>query len=91
MATIAKAKFGETHVEVEQENWDVLSVFLSSASQWRKEYAGMDGRLVYHGLDYSSVHVVMQMLGYTGDKAREIFFDLQFLEATALPLLNKVK
>jgi hypothetical protein len=51
----------------------------------------MDGRLVYHGLDYSAVDIVIRMQGFRGKKARDIFHDIQILEATALPILNKVR
>lgn len=77
------------HIEVEEENWDTLLIFLALGTQWRKQYAGMDGTLVYLGLDYPGLEVVIRMNGFKGKKAREIFDGIQLMESVALPLLNK--
>ncbi|MGI9143227.1 MAG: DUF1799 domain-containing protein [Fluviibacter sp.] len=66
-------------------------VFLVCQTQWRKEFAGMGGELIYHGLDYPGVAVVIRMQGHRGQDAKDIFAGLQTMETAALPLLNKRK
>lgn len=63
-------------------------VFLSCQTQWNKVFAGMDGTLIWHGLNYQAVESVMRMMGHW-KKAGELFEGLRLMEATALPLLNK--
>lgn len=79
----------ETDFEIERENWDTLLVFLACSTQWRKEFAGMSGELIYHGLDYPATSVVIRMMGHRGQDARDIFAGVQMMEVAALPLLNK--
>ena len=81
----------DTDFEVEPDNWDTLMVFLSCQTQWHKEFAGMDGTLIWHGLNYPGISVVIRMQGYRGQDAKDIFAGLQMMEAAALPLLNKRK
>lgn len=64
-------------------------VFLSCQTQWKREFAGMSGELVWQGMDYSGVAVVVRMMGYRGAKVSEVFADLQIMEAAALSALNK--
>lgn len=75
--------------EVEPENWDALLVFLGCQTQWQREFAGMDGTLIWKGLNYQGVAVVIQMQGHKGQKAQGIFRDVQVMEQAALPILNK--
>lgn len=76
---------------VEKDNWKTLLVFLACQTQWKRDFVGMDGTLVWKGLDYPGIAVVIRMQGYRGQEAREIFDGLQVMEAAALPLLNKPK
>lgn len=64
-------------------------VFLSCQTQWHKEFAGMDGTLIWHGFNYTGVAVVIRMQGHRGQDAQDIFAGLQLMESAALPLLNK--
>jgi len=57
-------------------------------TQWRKEFVGMSGELIWHGLRYGEAEKVIRLLGYQS-KASAIFEGLQIMEASALPLLNK--
>lgn len=77
--------------DVEEDNWAILICFLACQTQWRKEFAGMEGVLIWHGLDYPAASVVIRMMGHRGQEARDIFAGLQIMEAAALPLLNKRK
>ena len=49
----------------------------------------MDGTLIWKGLQYPGVAVVIQMQGHKGQKAQAIFRDVQVMEQAALPILNK--
>ena len=64
-------------------------VFLSCQTQWRREFAGMSGELIWQGMDYQGVAIVIRMMGHKGQKASEVFADLQVMEAAALSALNK--
>ncbi|MGI9192076.1 MAG: DUF1799 domain-containing protein [Chitinophagaceae bacterium] len=75
--------------EVEPENWDSVLVFLACQTQWRRDFAGMDATLIWQGLDYNGVAVVIQMHGHKGQKGQGIFRDIQVMEQAALPILNK--
>ncbi len=79
----------EQDFEIERENWDTLLAFLACSTQWRKEFAGMSGELIYHGLDYPAAAIVVRMMGHRGQDARDIFAGLQTMEVAALPILNK--
>lgn len=74
---------------MEPENWDAVRVFLACQTQWRREFAGMDATLIWHGFDYNGLAVVIRMHGHTGSKAQGIFGDVQVMEQAALPILNK--
>ena len=81
----------ENHFEVWEENWDTVITFISCQTQWKKEIPAMSGQVIWHGLDYNSVDVVIKRKGFKGEKANEIFEGIQLMEASALPLLNKPK
>lgn len=49
----------------------------------------MSAQMLWHGLDYQGVSVVIAMRGFTGKKAGEIFEGIQVMESAALPILNK--
>lgn len=74
--------------EVEPDNWDSLMVFLSLTHQWRKIIPPMGGKVMWEGLRYDAVEVVIRMLGHA-DKAKDIFADILVMEGEALRLLNK--
>lgn len=76
--------------EVWEVNWEILRVFLSAQTQWRKEYAGMSGHPVWHGLRYGEIETLIRLMGLQS-KALEIFEGVQLMERTALPILNKPK
>jgi len=76
--------------EVWEENWETLLVFLEGQTQWRKEYAGMGGQLVWHGLRYGEIEVLIRLMGLE-EKAQSIFEGIRLMERTALPILNKPK
>lgn len=71
------------------ENWDTWRVWLGCQTQWIHSYQGMEGKHRYEGLNYAGVDVVIRRYGYRGEKAGEIFEGLQWMEAAALPLMNK--
>jgi hypothetical protein len=51
----------------------------------------MSGSIIYHGLRYTDVDIVIRRYGYKGKKADEIFKDVQIMEYAALPELNAKK
>lgn len=51
----------------------------------------MSGELIWQGMDYPGVATVIRMMGHKGQKASEVFADIQIMEAAALPALNKRK
>lgn len=71
------------------DNWDTWRVWLGCQTQWIRGYLGMEGRQIIEGLDYAGVDVVIRRYGYRGQQADEIFEGLQWMEAAALPLMNK--
>lgn len=72
----------EELIEVWSPNWPVMRVFLACETQWRAS-ATMAG-LIWLGLDYAAVEIVMRRLGFD-DIA---WADLQAMEAAALGVLN---
>ena len=81
----------EAHCEIWEENWDTLMVFLACQTQWKKEIPAMSGQILWHGLEYPAVEVVLRLKGFKGKMAMEIFEGIQVMEAAALPILNKPK
>lgn len=51
----------------------------------------MAGQVLWHGLDYPAVEVILRLRGFKGKKAMEMFEGIQVMEAAALPILNKPK
>ena len=88
-ALLGTEREADPDFQVEEENWQSLIVFLSCQTQWNRDFAGMDATLVWKGLNYPSVETVIRMEGHKGEKAKEIFRDIQVMEAAALPILNK--
>lgn len=78
----------DAHCTVDADNWPTVMVFLALQTQWRREFAGMSGELVWHGLRYGEAATVISLLGYQS-KASTIFDGLRIMEAAALPILNK--
>ena len=67
-----------------QDNVATLEVFLACRSQWRI-LAGF-GCVVYLGLDYPGVEVVMRRLNVSDNKT--MFNDIQHMEWAALAVFN---
>ncbi len=71
-------------VEVWPENWAAVVAFLDLSTQWRA-VLGPTG-LVWLGLDYTAVDVLLRRRGDDGD---EIFEAIRLMEQDALPILNE--
>lgn len=78
----------ETACHVDPDNWATVMVFLALQTQWRREFAGISGQLVWQGLRYSEARTVIELMGYA-KQACVIFDGLRLMESEALPLLNK--
>lgn len=65
-------------------NWPALIAFLDCATQWRSQVAP-SGRLIWFGLDYTAVDVVLRRRKADDD----VFPDLCAMELAALPILNE--
>ncbi|WP_347268183.1 DUF1799 domain-containing protein [Paracoccus sp. (in: a-proteobacteria)] len=71
--------------EVLPQNADALDAWLSCQTQWRVA-AGMGG-MVWLGLDYGAVDVVLKRARYADPDA--VFRDLQVMEGAALRVLGE--
>lgn len=70
--------FKELHVEVWEENWDVLNLFVQYSTQWRM---GMNGPA---GLDFTVIHHALDRKGITGEEFDRYVSDMQTIEQAAL-------
>jgi hypothetical protein len=68
---------------IHRSNWISLRAFLGVETQWR--VTATMSRLIWLGLDYSSVRVALDFEGLGAD----VFSDLRAMEAEALPVLNE--
>lgn len=83
-------------VEVWPENWRAWELFCAAATQWDvlAVPAGLGGAVVrYRGINYSRLADLRDRLlpadpRYPDPAPRDLFRQLQLLEATALPMLN---
>lgn len=75
---------GMNDVPVWASNWDSVMVFLSCETQWRVVAVGT---LVWLGLDYAAVDVVLRHSG--GD--HRTFADLCVMEAAALEAFEEAR
>lgn len=65
-------------------NWETVQVWLMLETQWRRDlFSG-----AYLGLDYGAIEVVHRLAGLGGCPPQR-FADLQLMERTALPILNR--
>lgn len=75
------------------ELWDInaaaFELFLSLESQWRVLSVGMSGHLVWLGLDYQGVDVLMRRR-CIADEDGVLFADLQVLEAAAVAAFAEI-
>lgn len=78
----------EAHCTVDADNWPTVMVFLALQTQWRREFSGMSGELVWHGLPHSEIRATVDALGYLNQYS-VIFAGIKTMESAALPLLNK--
>lgn len=67
--------------EVWPENWDSVIAFLACATQWR--IAVSFSGIIWSGLDYSAVDVVLRRRNATD----RVFDDVCVMERAALPVL----
>ena len=79
---IERSEFGADVFEVQPANWPAVTAFLACETQWRVA-AGLAG-LVWIGLDYGAVDVVLRRIG--SDAA---FADLQVMEDAALDVFSE--
>ena len=77
---------GEGAFEVMRANAEAIEAWLACDTQWRC-LAGPTGALLWLGLDYSAVDVVLRR-GKWADPDR-LFADLQLMEGAALGEMNK--
>lgn len=65
------------------DNWLSFSVFIGMSTQWRTGVGGVTG------LDYNALPTVMKLRGIKKNKHKQIFNDIQIMEAEALNILLK--
>ncbi|MCW2099734.1 UNVERIFIED_ORG: uncharacterized protein DUF1799 [Pseudomonas psychrophila] len=68
-------------VEVWPDNWPAFRLFNAMATQWRTGACGATG------LDYTSIRDVAEFIGIKKKQIKEIFPDLQVMEAEALAVM----
>jgi len=89
-ADIKEEEARQSPVEVWEENWPAVAVFLGCSTQWRLLMPPMGGTLIHEGLIYSGVRDVIWAHGHDGDAARALFADVQLMEASALKELREL-
>ena len=72
------ADYANDRVVVWEDNHLAATVFLQIRTQWRMSMAGPTG------LDYAVLYRVIDDLGLPADEAKELFADVQVIEAAAL-------
>lgn len=77
------------HFEVFEENWDAVNLFLACSTCWRRTIVPMSAAIIWEGLRYPDVEVVIRAHGHRGKKAGELFQQIQLIESGALPELQK--
>ena len=83
----AEAEENETpdFFEVLVENWKALSCFQQLATQWRIGFNGATG------LDYTAVINFLQLQGGNRKARKELFEEIQLIEAGALAAMSEAK
>jgi len=74
--------------DVYEENWGIVEAFRMLGTQWRMLVAPMGGA-IYQGLDYASVHAVLDELDLTREERREHFAGIRLMELAALVVKNR--
>lgn len=89
-AVIARARAqldeGGDVCEVWEDNWHVVMFYLTICTQWMISPSGG-----YVGLNYLAIEAAMNMQHISKIKRKTLFNDLQVIEYTMLPILNKPK
>jgi hypothetical protein len=75
--------FPEPEVQVWDDNWLAITLFLTYSSQWR---VGMAGPI---GLDFNVIHHALDRKGITGEAFEDTIEDMKIIEATALKMIHK--
>jgi hypothetical protein len=73
----------EPHVEVWDENWDVIELFRLYSRQWRM---AMNGPVA---LDYTVFHHELDRKGVPEDEYDKIVWQLKIVEEQALKLIHR--
>ena len=68
-------------------NWQAIEFFKLAETQWHIAIGPMAS--VYTGLDYQSVHSVMDIYGVPQEDRMALFEKVRLMEITALPILNQ--
>lgn len=77
-----ESDFPEPVVEVWNENWDVVSLFITYQSQWR---VGMNGAI---GLDFNVFHHALDRKGVSTNEYDDFIQKLRVIEAEALKWMH---
>ena len=77
---------GEGAFEVMRANAEAIEAWLACDTQWRC-LAGPTGALLWLGLDYSAVDVVLRRRKWADPE--QLFEDLQVMEGAALDVMRK--
>lgn len=75
--------FATDDIGVWPENWPAFTLFADMQTQWRISMGGPTG------LDYPALFALMDLHGVAPDDKRQLFADVQVLEASALAQMNK--
>lgn len=73
--------------DVYADNWESVAAFALLETQWRIAVGAT--RVVWLGIDYGSVPVILDALEVTGSRRSELFADLRLMERAALAVRNE--
>jgi hypothetical protein len=77
--------------DVYAENLPMVRAFVQLGTQWRVAALGMEGRLLWIGLDYAAIETLPDMRHATPKRYAETFSALRVMEAAARNVLNERK
>lgn len=87
---VAAEEAADPPFDVYAENWPVLELFRTVATQWRVVAPPMGG-VLYLGIDYAAVALPLRLSGIKRRDHAEVFAGLRIMESAARAVLNERK
>lgn len=86
----ARQKAAPSNYELWPEHVRAWDVYLGCSTQWVKTSVGLGG-VIWEGLNYPGVEVVMRRYRVPADQEEEVFLQLQVLESETVRIRNKAR